>query len=108
MDDYLKFCGIKKEYRTKENFIKYAHIKHGNLKIILDLDSHLQKRKITELNISFNTFWNILRGNFHVFYKQYLDKWNGIPDEERLKFADIEMPIKLLRIYFGLDKKSYA
>jgi len=105
IDKYLGFCGLKKKYRTKENFIKYAHIKHENLELILGLDSYIMKSKITEFNMPFNTFWTVLRGNFYSFYGQYLNNWNGIPDEKKLFYSDIEMPIKLLRIYFNLDKK---
>lgn len=106
IDKYLEFCGLKKEFRTKENFIKYAHIKHENLELILGLDSNIKKSKITEFNMPLYTFWIILRGNFYTFYGQYLDNWNETPDEKKLYYSDIEMPIKLLRIYFDLDKKS--
>ncbi len=108
IDKYLEFCGLRKEFRTKENFIKYAHIKHANLDLILGLDSHIMKNEITEFNMPFNTFWTILRGNFYIYYGQYLKNWDGIADNEKLFYVDIETPIKLLRIYFDIDKKSYA
>jgi len=102
IDKYLRFCGLKKKCRSKEIFLKYAHIKHNNLELILGLESHIQKRKITQLKMPFNTYWGIFRGNFHIFHQQYINGWNGITEDQKVIFSDIEMPIKLLRMYFRI------
>lgn len=102
IDKYLKFIGIQKKYRSKENFIKCAPFKHENLEVILGLESHVQKTKFTHLKMPFRTYWNLIRGNFYIFHQQYINDWKGIKEEQKVTFSDVEMPIKLLRMYFKI------
>jgi len=102
IDKYLNFCGIAKKYRTKETFIKFAHIKHVNLDIVFGLESHINKKKITHFNMPFKTFWGILKGNFYILRRQSTIDYKDIKEGEHLIYADIEMPIKLLRMYYKI------
>jgi hypothetical protein len=102
INKYLRFCGIKKEFRNKDTFIKFAHIKHINLELILGLESHIQKRKVTHFKMPFKTYWGIIRGNYHIFNKQYVTVWKDVEEHQTVIFPDIEMPIKLLRMYFKI------
>ncbi len=100
INKYLKFCGLKSEFWTQENFIKFAHIRNNNLQLILELETEVQKKKISEFNIPLNVYWNIVKGNFYNFHRQYITNWKDIKKDEKLTFADIEMPIKLLKMYY--------
>lgn len=102
IDRYLEFVGLAKKYRTKQMFLHYSHIKHANLDLILDLTASIKKSKVTPFQLPLETFWGILRGNFHTFHRQYICEGDNISEEQKLTFADIEMPIKLLRIYYKI------
>jgi hypothetical protein len=98
--NYLKYCGLQSKYRTKEQFLKYAHIRHEKLDLILALSSNHHKKKFSQFNILFVDYWLIIRGNFHIYYSQYIKNYQDIPEDKQLTIADIEMPVKVIRMYF--------
>ncbi|MCX5726965.1 MAG: hypothetical protein NT030_07340 [Candidatus Saganbacteria bacterium] len=75
---FLKDCGIKQELLTdKDLFAKYSRFKTDN--IYIDL------------------FWTFLIASFYKFRQKYL---NG----ENANFADVEMPLKMLRMYLNIKE----
>lgn len=77
---FLKFCGIKKFLRNnKELFTKYSRCPADE--IYLDI------------------FWNCLVADFYKFYGKYSEK------SENANFADIDMKIKVLKMYLGIKQQ---
>ena len=96
--------GIKKELRDEFSlFEKYARLDKSNVNLGLSLYSASKRRKYTLLKIPFQYYWWIIRGNFSTFYGQYRNNWKHLKENEnKYVFADIEVPVKILRMYFKL------
>lgn len=97
---YLKFIGLKKSARTVEQYIKYAHIKNINFQMSLDLLSSSHHRKYSLLQFPLSFYWMIIKGNYYQWKEQYANKWEGIEDIRKIIYTDIEMPMKVLRMYY--------
>ncbi len=77
MARYLKFVGLKPELCSdKVQFAKYSRFESGILYL--------------------STFWGIVRGNFYRFYSNYKDS------SKETNFGDVEMPIKMLKMYLKI------
>jgi hypothetical protein len=99
---YLHFCGLQEQYYNKANFLKFSHIHHLNLELSLQLASHIHKKEFNQFYMPFSSFWGILCGNFHQFYQQYKNDYKDVMENEKLTFADIQMPVKVIKIYYNV------
>jgi len=97
---YLKYVGLKKSARTVEEYIKYAHIKNINFQVSLDLISSSHHKKYTSLKFPLSFYWMIIKGNYYQWKEQYAKNWEGIEDSSKVIYSDIEMPMKVLRMYY--------
>lgn len=96
--------GIKKELRNSlSQFYRFARLDKSNVDLGLSLYSASKRREFTLLKIPFQYYWWIIRGNFSTFYVQYQNNWKHLKENEsKYIFADIEVPVKILRMYFRL------
>lgn len=99
---YLKFVGLKKSYRTVNQYIKYAHIKNINLELSLSLLSSAHHKKYSFLKFPLSFYWMIIKGNYLQWKDQYKKNWRDIKDAEKIIYSDIEMPMKVLRMYYKI------
>ncbi len=102
IDKYMKYIGYKKEFRTTENFYKYSHLYFKNTDLILELSKSTYKIKIDRLNFPLKDIWGQFRANRFIFCSQYKKRWEGVPEIDKIFLQDIEMPIKLLKIYYNI------
>lgn len=77
---FLNYCGIRSEFHNPEMFEKYARAPVSGI----DLQS----------------YWRLLVGAFSTFHRKYSAK------ESDANFFDIEMRVKLFRIYLGVKEKK--
>jgi hypothetical protein len=77
---FLMYCGIRPEFHSPEMFEKYARAPVSGI----DLQS----------------YWRLLVSAFSTFHRKYGAEESGA------NFSDIEMRVKLLRIYLGVKEKK--
>ncbi len=85
---------IKDKHRSK--FLKYCGIKD---KLLLDREMFIKYSRWELKTFDISIFCNLLFANFYKFYREYKNK------NSETNFADVEMPIKFLKIY--LDIKNF-
>ena len=100
----LKYYGLKKEYHNTESFNKYVRLNYDYVKLIIGLSNCIHKKsKLSEEKILLSDYWNIMRGNFYKFYGQYNSDWKNVKSGERqYVMTDIENPVVILKLYYGL------
>lgn len=99
----LETYGLKNEFYTNENFLRYAKLNYPNVATIIELSSYVSKKKYSVFKLKFEDYWNIIRGNFYNFLGQYNSSWKNLKNGDRkFTIADIETPIKILRYYCNI------
>lgn len=99
---YLEYVGLKKKFRTIDQYKKYAHIKDINLGVSLALLSAAHHKRYSALYFPLSFYWMIIQGNYLQWKRQYIKNWEGINETDKVIYSDIEMPIKLLRMYYKI------
>jgi hypothetical protein len=99
---FLETMGIKRELRADiELFRRYARLAKPNIDVALALASKADHKEYTIRKMPFGFCWNMIWGNYLHFYGQYKNVGKNLKaDKTDCTFADVEMPIKLLRLYF--------
>ena len=99
---FLETMGIKRELRSDiKLFCKYARLGKPNMVVALALVSKADHEEYTIRKIPFSFYWNMIWGNYLHFYGQYKNADKNLKEGKTdYTFADVEMPIKLLRQYF--------
>ena len=102
IDKYMKYIGYKSDFRTKDNFYKFSHLYFKNTDLILSLSNKIFKSNINRLNFPLKDMWVQFRANRFIFDVQYKKMWEGVQEEDKIILSDIEMPIRLLKIYYNI------
>ena len=99
---FLETMGIKRELRVDiELFRRYARLAKPNIDVALALASKADHKEYTIRKMPFGFYWNMIWGNYLRFYGQYKNVGKNLKaDKTDYTIADVEMPIKLLRLYF--------
>jgi hypothetical protein len=93
---FLKAMGIRKELIDDiDLFKKYARLDLRNTPGLMLYEKAKGKTKLESFPYEF--YWWIIKGNFLKFYSRYR---SGNIDIEEVTWADIEMPLKVLRLMF--------
>ncbi len=102
INNFLKTRKLDKIDRTPENFIKYSNLKHPQLDILFELTSLNTKNKYSLFYMPLKSYWGIINGCFHIFYKEYTDPdFNN--DNYTINFSSIKIPIEILKLYYKIN-----
>jgi len=92
--------GLKKELCDNIDFFKiYARLRDEDTPG-LPLYELIIKRKVKLNKFPFEFYWWVILGNFYKFYSQYKINFENIPEDKKRTWADIEMPMKILKRIF--------
>ena len=92
-DNRLEDYKIIFSKKIRRNFLKeVGFVKEKQDDVIL----FAQYSRFKTHTIFLSTFWGILQGNFYRFYNNYKKS------ASETNFADVEMPIKLFKLYFNI------
>ncbi len=99
---FLASMGIKKKHQHDVSlFCKYARLDDLSFATVIELQSSADHRHYSHSRMPFGLYWNIILGNYLHFHNQYRNNWKNQNNTNRkYTMADIEIPIRLLRIYF--------
>ena len=101
---FLKSMGIQESLRNNLGlFRRYARLDFTNTELALSLTSSANHIKYSIRKIPFSFYWISIWGNYTHFFGQYKSDWKSVKEGDRkYTLADVEVPIQLLRMYFGI------
>lgn len=94
--------GLKRELQGSiPLFEKYARIDHPNIKLAVQLSSKADHRKYDLAHFPFQVYWTAILANYTAFHGQFSTGWKNLNDgDHKYTIADVEVPIRVLRLYF--------
>lgn len=99
MRDYnLGRCVLYFSPRFRRRFLKEMGIKKELLDEV-DVFEGYARAKGTRIDLQL--YWWTIRGNFYVFYGRYRSR------EKPFSFADVEIPLRILKTYFNIKEGEY-
>ncbi len=102
---FLKEMGLKKEYyENTEIFLRNAGLLNDD-GIVLSLQLYGKAKNIRTSDLlkkpPFKYYWNIMRANFCLYYKQLLKDREDVTDKKKQFWQNIEMLFRILRRRFN-------
>ena len=102
INNFLQTRKLDKIDRTPENFKKYSNLKHPELDKLLELASLNTKNKYSLFYMPLKSYWGIVNGCFHIFYREYTDP-NFNNADYTINFSSIKIPIEILKLYYKIN-----